>query len=143
MIRCAKLSRDLEYDHMNSKPLLTVSAVMELGAGAALAVAPSVTVSILFGTQFDSPTGLAVARLLGAALIAVGIACWLAHDDEGSRAARGVVVAMTVYNVAAAAVLASAGMTAGANGRLVWIAVIVHVAMTVWCVAYLLRTRKT
>ena len=121
------------------KMLHTVTAVIELGAGLALLCFSSTTVALLLGSPLDAPNALTVARVGGAGLISLGIACWLARDDSQSRAARGLVAAMLFYNVAAVGILAFAGIGLGPHGVALWPAVVLHVVMTIWCVACLRR----
>jgi hypothetical protein len=121
------------------KALQTATAVIELGAGFALLCFPSITVELLVGAPLETPAALTVARVGGAGLLALGVACWLARDDTQSRAARGLVAAILLYDVAAVAVLAFAGIGFGLRGVGLWPAVVLHALMTVWCVMYLLR----
>ncbi len=121
--------------------LLTVSAVIEVGAGLALLVFPSVTAVVLVGVPLEMPVALTVARVAAAALLALGLACWVARRDAPGLAARGVVAAMLLYNVAAAAVLAYAGAGYGLHAVALWPAALLHGAMAVWCVASLLNKR--
>jgi hypothetical protein len=122
------------------KVLGTVTAVIELGAGLALLCCPSATVALLIGgAPLEAPAALTTARVGGAGLLALGVACWLARGDALSRAARGLVAAMLLYNVAVVAVLAFAGLDFGLNGMALWPAVVLHAAMAVWCVACLRR----
>jgi hypothetical protein len=67
------------------KNLLTATAAMEGVAGMALAAWPPMPAALLLGTSLDTPAALTVARLAGAALLALGVACWLARDDAASR----------------------------------------------------------
>jgi hypothetical protein len=120
--------------------LQTVSAVIELGAGLALLCFPSPVVALLLGSLFDTPIALTVARVGGAGLLSLGVACWLARSDSQSRAARGLVAAMLLYDVAAAAILAFAGIGFGLHGVALWPAVILHAVMTIWCVVCLRRS---
>jgi hypothetical protein len=121
------------------KTLHSVTAVIELGAGLALLSFPSATVALLIGSLLEAPAALTVARVGGAGLIALGLACWLARGDNLSPAARGLVAAMLIYDVAAAAILAFAGLGFGLRGVALWPAVVLHAVMSVWCVAYLRR----
>jgi hypothetical protein len=117
--------------------LLTITAVIEAAAGVALLVAPALTASLLVGGTLDTPTGSAVGRVAGAALIGLGVACWRARHDESSGAATGVVAAMLSYNLAAVAILAYAGLGEGAAGILLWPAVILHAVQAGWCIVCL------
>ena len=73
-------------------------------------------------------------------MLALGVACWLARGDTQSRAARGLVAAMLLYNGVAVAVLAFAGLGYGLHGVALWPAVVLHAVMVVWCVACLRRS---
>ena len=120
------------------KALLAITAALEAATGALLLLSPPLMVSILLGAALDAPAAHVAARIGGAALLSLGVACWLlARDDVASRAARGVVTAMLVYNIAAVAVLAYAGAVLGFANFILWSAVVVHAALAVWCGACL------
>jgi hypothetical protein len=107
-------TKEPEKGH-NVKNLLTLTAVIEMGAGLALVVWPSLSVMLLLGSSLDTYAALTVGRVAGAALLALGVACWLARRDWPSRAATGLV------------------------GVALWPAVVLHAAMAVWCIVRLLR----
>lgn len=111
---------------------LTVTALIEVGAGLALLAMPSLAASVLVGAPLETPVSLVVARITGAALLSLGIACWLARDDAGGRTVRGLVAAMLVYNLGAAAVLMHARLGFGLNGMGLWPVVLMHIALSVW-----------
>jgi hypothetical protein len=115
--------------------LYVATAVIEVGAGLALLCIPSTAVQILLGAPFEAPEALAVARVGGAALLALGVACWLARGDTKSRAARGLIAAMVIYNVGVALVLGIAGIRPIPAGVVLWpAAVVLHAAMAIWCI---------
>ena len=121
------------------KRLLIVTAVIELGAGVALLCFPSATVALLLGSLLDTAAAMNLARVAWAALFALGVACWLAQYDAQSRAAKGLVSAMVLYNLGAAIILGAAGIRSQPVGIALWPAVVLHGAMTIWCVMCLLR----
>jgi hypothetical protein len=51
-------------------------------------------VSLLISSALDTPAALTVGRVAGAALLSLGVACWLAREDEQSRATRGLIAAL-------------------------------------------------
>jgi hypothetical protein len=117
--------------------LLTLTTVIEEVAGVALLCWPSATVVLLLGSGLDTPALVALGRLAGAALFALGIACWLARLDWQSRAATGVITAMIFYDLGAVVILGAAGIQLRPVGLALWPAVGLHAAMAVWCVACL------
>jgi hypothetical protein len=124
------------------KNLLVVSAALEAVTGIALMVSPASPVSLLVGAVLDTPGGLVVARVAGAALLALGLACWLARDDGRSRAARGLVAGMLLYDAAAVAVLIYAGLGLRLLAIGLWPAVVLHAALALWCVVCLRYTKR-
>lgn len=118
--------------------MLALSAIIEAATGLALIAVPAIVVQLLLGAEI-SGASMPLGRVAGAALLALGVACWLARSDIQSRAARGLVVAMLMYNVVATAVLAFAGIGLGLHGVALWPAVVLHAAMAVWCFVCLRR----
>ena len=60
------------------KKLLFLTGVLEVATGLALLIIPERVGHLLLGTEF-SGVSIVVARILGIALIALGIACWPAR----------------------------------------------------------------
>jgi len=119
------------------KQLLTATAAIEVGAGLALLVAPTAVVQLLLGADI-SGAAIPLGRVAGAALLALGVACWLARGDARCRATGGLVTAMSLYNLGAVVVLGAAGIQSQTAGIVLWPAVLLHAAMAVWCVSLLL-----
>jgi hypothetical protein len=115
--------------------LLVVSAVVEAGTGLGVLLAPSVLAQTLLGGPLEGPVALTVARVGGAGLLALGIACWLSRHEG-----RALVAAMLFYNVAAVAILgyAAVGLAVSAVG--LWPAIGLHTALAIWCAGALRST---
>ena len=122
------------------KKLLLATAVIESGAGLALMWRPSWAVALLVGSPLIAPAAVTLGRVTGVALFALGVACWLAHHDQQSCAASGLVTAMVFYNLGAAVVLSVAGLRSQTAGAALWLTVVLHAVMAVCCVTSLLRT---
>jgi len=75
--------------------LLTLTALIETPTGLALLAVPTVVVRLLLGAEVSGPS-ITLGRVAGIALLALGVACWLASYDTQSCAARGVASAMAL-----------------------------------------------
>jgi hypothetical protein len=124
------------------KLLLIFTAIVEGVAGLTLLLIPAVAASVLLGVPLDTPGGLVTARIAGAALIALTVACWQARNGERGSASTGVVEAMLVYNFAATVVLVYAGTRLELRSRLLWPAIVLHLCLGLWCVLNLWFTRR-
>ena len=111
--------------------------MLEGVTGVALLVHPLGVVSLLLGSGPETAATGAVGRLAGAALVSLGMACWLVGRDGKSDAATGLVASMFLYNVFAAGLLAFGSVAIGLRSPFTWPAVVLHAAMAVWCVASL------
>jgi hypothetical protein len=120
-----------------TKSLLIITAVLEAATGIALLAMPSLLASLLLGASLDTPGSMAVAHVTGAALLSLGLACWLVRNDGGIRPGRGVIAAMLAYNVVVVGVLVHASLVLGLAGIGLWPAAGLHSTLAVWCVASL------
>ena len=116
--------------------LLKLTAIIEAATGLGLIAVPALVVRLLLGAEI-SGASIVLGRITGVALLALGIACWFASYDIQNRAARGLVSAMLLYNLGVAFILGAAGLQSQPVGIAQWPAVVLHAAMSVWCVASL------
>ena len=118
---------------MNARLLFKASAIAEVVVGIALLFAPALVIGLLLGDGLG-PTGIAVARVLGVGLLAVGVAGWESQAPDIRLAPRA---GLCVYNVGAAIVFVILGTTGGMNGILLWPAAVLHAligAMMLWVI---------
>jgi hypothetical protein len=121
---------------VSTKGLLIVTALIEVGTGAALLVVPSLTVELLLGVGLPSPQALVVARVASVALISLGVACWLGRNGE-RQAQSGLVLGMLIYNLAVPMLLIQCWMVSGLAGIGLWPASLLHALLAIWCVVCL------
>jgi undecaprenyl pyrophosphate phosphatase UppP len=119
----------------NAKLLLSVTGVIEAATGLALLLAPALLLELLLGAEPDTPLGMTVARIAGAAVFALAVACWLTRDDVVGKAAKALVTAMLFYNFAVVAILVIQWLRHGISGIAFWPVVAAHIALGVWCLA--------
>jgi hypothetical protein len=117
---------------MHRAKLLIVTGVAEAGIGLSLLVLPSVPLALLLGVEDPSQESIFVARLFGAALVAIGAGCWLGRSDGLGPSQRGLLAGALVYDAAVAALLALAGLFSNLVGIALWHAVVLHSGLTVW-----------
>jgi hypothetical protein len=94
--------------------LLGLGGVLETVAGLGLLVDPAGGALALFGSSMEEP-GIAIGRIGGGGLLALGIACWLARKTPEAPASVGVAWAYLAYNAVTCITLAWASVTLGGN----------------------------
>jgi hypothetical protein len=90
--------------------LFTLTAIIEITTGLALLIVPSVVVVLLLGSPFDAFAAVTLGRVVGVAVLTLGVACWLARGEMQSRGARGLGAAMMIYNLGVALILGAAAL---------------------------------
>jgi hypothetical protein len=98
-----------------------------------LLVLPSVPQSLLLGTTQATPEATFFARIAGAALLAIGVACWLGRSATPGPAQLGLIAGVLVYDAVAVVLLAHAGLYSSLAGIALWPAVVLHAVLAVWC----------
>jgi hypothetical protein len=101
------------------KKVLVLAAVSEVATGVALLIVPTLVGQLLFGAELTA-IAMTVARVLGIALIALGVACWPGTPRVG----------MLTYSAAVTLFLAYVGIAGGMSGILLWPAVVLHMILT-------------
>lgn len=119
------------------KTLLSITAVFECLTGIALIAIPSTIVPMLIGIPFEDDSLHVISGFTGAALIAIGIACWLLRNS--GVPALAIVKSVLIYNVAGTLILLYAILGLKLTGIGLWPVTIIHFAMAIWCVAVLVR----
>jgi len=117
--------------------LLIATALGEGGMGLLLLAWPPVPMLLLLGVEQPSSEAGSVARIAGAALIAVAVACWFGRNDHDGPAQKGLLVGVLIYDLAAAGILAYTGWFLSLAGIVLWPAVVLHAGLAAWCVACL------
>ena len=116
------------------KSILTITALVEGATGLALVIIPSSVVTVLLGTSLTDISAILIARLAGAALITIAIACWLSRSNTHSAA---IVKAMLGYNAFSIVLLVYAVLVEHISGPGLWPAVILHLGLLIWCLSSL------
>jgi hypothetical protein len=99
---------------------------------------PTVVVRLLLGGEISGP-GIPLGRVAGFALLSLAMACLPARDSAGN--APYALRAMLTYNLLVTLYLLCLGIRGDWVGPLLWPAVILHAALTLWCVTSLLSRR--
>jgi|SRR3954453_19134377 len=119
-----------------SKLLLVVMALVEVGTGAALLFAPSLVVELLLGETLSSSQSVVLGQITGAALISIGLACWLVSNG-GSSEQKQLLRSMLLYNLAVSVLLIHAAIKFTLVGIGLMPGVVLHSVIAFWCVVAL------
>jgi len=114
------------------KKVLTVAAVLEVATGVALLILPSLVGRLLFGEELTGVV-IAVARVLGIALLALGVGCW-----PGSTAPCG----MLTYSALVTLYLLYIAIRGEWVGPLLWPVVALHGILTALLARTWFQSRK-
>jgi hypothetical protein len=106
--------------------LFSVAAAVEGATGLALIICPHAVASLLLGANLEG-AGIAVARVAGIALLALGLVCWMGRQDGNKTA---VLIAMLTYNLLVTAYLTYLGFGGELVGILLWPAIAIHAVLT-------------
>ena len=113
---------------MSLRLLLTLSGGIEALVGVLTLISPATVVALLLGGPTDSIAAV-LARLFGAGVFSLGLACLKARNDVGSTAGLAVTIGITSYNVLAAVLLVWAAGSVGLGGLMLWAAGVVHAVL--------------
>lgn len=108
---------------MNPRTLVGLCAVVETATGLGLTVVPALVLSLLLGVAVHGDA-IALGRVAGIALLALGFACWPGQKPAEPRP--GPFRGLLVYNGLVALYLGHLGAFRHARGLLLWPAVAFH-----------------
>jgi len=126
---------------MSLRLLLTLSGGLEALVGVLLLISPAAVVGLLLGGPPDS-VAVVLARLFGASLFALGLACLKARNDVESAAGLAVSIGITGYNVLAAVLIVWAAGWLGLGGLLLWAVGVGHAVLGALFVSALVTSRR-
>jgi hypothetical protein len=112
---------------MRLKKLLALTAAIEAATGLALMVHPALVVRLLLGADVFG-AGLALGRVAGFALLALGLGCW--PSREAPSGVPPALRAMLTYNLLVTIYLIYLGIGGELVGSLLWPAVAIHAVLT-------------
>lgn len=106
---------------MTTRTLARMAAGLEVTAGCALIISPTLVVHLLIGGDLF-PGGVAVGRVGGFGLLSLGMACWPGGEFPTAQATS----ALFTYNLLGALYIAYLDLVGGFFGYLLWPACAVH-----------------
>jgi hypothetical protein len=112
--------------------LLSLFAVTEGATGLGLLVVPTVLLTLLLGPTLVAPEEAVIARIFGAALLAIAAASWGARNDNRRQGPLELLVGITLYNCLATAIFAYSALVLKMIGILLWPALLCHAATSMW-----------
>ena len=117
------------------KNALAFAAVAEATTGLLLLLSPSIVVLLLFNAEI-SGAAIAVSRIAGVSLVALGLACWPCHVRSGG------LFGMLIYSSLVALYFIGLGLAGESVGKLLWPAAVVHVILTIFLAQEWVKERR-
>ena len=112
------------------RKLFIATAFIEVGAGVALMSVPALVIWLVLAVRDPSPEALVIGRVGGAALLAIGLECWLARDDRDNRAQRPAVRSLRLQPGRVRCIRLR-GVMLSMAGVALWPAIVLHAVMTI------------
>jgi hypothetical protein len=125
---------------MGMTQLLGLAAVLEAATGLVLIIHPALVAQLLVGDSVAG-AGMALSRVAGFALLALGVACWPGRE-VGSGIVRRTGVWLT-YSLPSTIYLIYLGVIVHLAGMLLWPAVALHTVVMLLVVAAWRRERQS
>jgi hypothetical protein len=119
---------------MTIKTFFTIIAVLALVHGVGFVLFPE-QVAASYGLA-ASPSSVLIARLFGAALVALGLIFWLARDHS-SESVRGVLIGTAIGDAVGLIVVMMATMS-GTLNAMGWVAALIYLFGTAGCGYFLM-----
>lgn len=116
-----------EGDEAMLRILMIVSGWVEAAFGASILTVPILVTRILLATEADA-SAIALARILGAATLALGIAALLTRNALATQGGLAAAYGLALYNVLAAPLILWTAAMAGLGGAALWGAGLFHAA---------------
>ncbi|ESZ72300.1 hypothetical protein X727_08155 [Mesorhizobium sp. L103C119B0] len=111
---------------------LVVVAAVEAATGLGLLLLPSVAFVLLLGLEGAAVEAFFVGRIAGAALLAIGVASWMARKDGANPSLFGFLTGILIYNTAVSILLVYAAAVLKMTGVMLWPTVAFHGLLAVW-----------
>ena len=127
---------------MHTTKVLKLTAVVEAATGLALMADPGLVVTLLLGAELSGEF-VALGRVAGVALFALGLACWPERQGSQAKSDAPAFRAMLTYNALVGFYLAYLGAVAHQAGVLLWPAAVLHVAVAIVLVWTARNDRQT
>ncbi len=120
---------------MTTRILILLSSAIEAATGVALIAVPTVVGRLLLGVELPG-SGIAVARVAGFGLLALGMGSW----PRGGAATAQSIQALFTYNLLAGLFLGYLRVGEAFSGYLLWPASVLHVILALLLVRPALTT---
>lgn len=120
--------------------LLAAGAIIEIGTGLGALTFPERLVTLLLNEPVAG-TGIFLARVFGAAIVALGMTWWVASKEPEGRGIRTCAPGFVAYNLGAAVVLALQALVATQPVPLLWPLSMLHAGLSLGFATLLLKRK--